>query len=93
MRYENVCIEALRYELPSQSLQTSAIEGALSGLYSRMGIRPGWLETVTGVKARRVWASGEDPATAAANAAQEALDLAGIARSQVDVLVLSLIHI
>ncbi len=87
MRYENVCIEALRYELPSQSLQTSAIEGALSGLYSRMGIRPGWLETVTGVKARRVWASGEDPATAAANAAQEALDLAGIARSQVDVLV------
>ena len=43
MRYENVCIEALRYELPSQSLQTSAIEGALSGLYGRMGIRPGWL--------------------------------------------------
>ena len=48
MRYENVCIEALRYELPSQSLQTSAIEGALSGLYGRMGIRPGWLEAVTG---------------------------------------------
>ncbi|MED5373169.1 MAG: 3-oxoacyl-ACP synthase III [Myxococcota bacterium] len=87
MRYEKVCIEALRYELPRQSLETRAIEGALSPLYTRMGIRPGWLEAVTGVKARRVWGHGEDPEAAAARAAQEALDHAGIARSQVDVLV------
>lgn len=87
MNYTHVCIEALGSQLPSTQLSTASLEQALGPLYARLGIRPGWLETVTGVRSRRVWGAGEDPRAATAQAAQIALDRAGVARSQVDAVV------
>jgi len=87
MRFDKVCIEALSYELPSQVLTTASLESALGPLYSRLGIQPGWLEAVTGIRERRMWGSGEDAELAATRACQKALNEAGVARAQVDVLV------
>lgn len=87
MRYEHVAIDALAYELPSMALRTSAIEGALKPLYSRLGIKPGWLEAVTGIQERRVWAPGTNPSDVATRAAEKALDQARVAREDLDVLV------
>ncbi len=87
MRYQNVCIEALEYELPADVFTTKALELRLAPLYSRLGFRPGWLETVTGIRQRRVWADGDSAVDAAARACQTALDAAGIARNEVGALV------
>lgn len=87
MRYRNVCIEALEYELPQEVLTTKALELRLAPLYKRLGFRPGWLETVTGVRQRRMWAEGEDPIEAAAKASQAALDAGGVSRADVGALV------
>ncbi|MCP4804392.1 MAG: 3-oxoacyl-ACP synthase III [Proteobacteria bacterium] len=87
MRYENVCVEALSHEIPDQVLTTESLESALSPLYNRLGMMPGWLETVTGIKARRMWNAADDAEKAAARAAQKALTEGGVARAQVDVLV------
>ncbi|HJN76117.1 MAG TPA: 3-oxoacyl-ACP synthase III [Myxococcota bacterium] len=87
MRFEKVCIEALSYELPPQVLTTAALESALGPLYSRLGVQPGWLEAVTGIRERRMWAPGDDAVAAASRACDKALEEAGVPRSQVDVLV------
>ena len=87
MRYRNVCIEALEYELPPEVLTTKAMELRLSSLYQRLGFRPGWLETVTGIRARRRWAQDDSAVDAAARAAQSALDTAGISRTEVGALI------
>ena len=87
MRFEKVCIEALAYELPSQVLTTASLESALGPLYARLGVQPGWLEAVTGIQQRRMWGPGEDAVKASGLACQKALDEAGIARAEVDVLV------
>jgi acyl-CoA:acyl-CoA alkyltransferase len=87
MRYRNVCIEALEYELPPEVLTTKAMELRLASLYSRLGFRPGWLETVTGIRERRRWAQDDTAVDAAARAAQAALDAAGISRNEVGALI------
>ena len=89
MLFERVNVEALAYTLPPQVMTTAAIEAALSPLYQRLGIRPGWLEAITGIQERRFWEPGVAPSDAATLAARAALDEARIASSDVDVLVSS----
>ncbi|MFT4977501.1 MAG: 3-oxoacyl-[acyl-carrier-protein] synthase III [Myxococcota bacterium] len=87
MRYQRVCIEGVGHVVPDTEVTTASIESSLSALYSRLGIRPGWLETVTGIRARRFWAPGVKPSQVATRAAERALDEAGISRESVGLLV------
>lgn len=87
MRYQRVCIEAVGYDVPDTVVSTAEIETALAPLYRQMGIRPGFLEAITGIRARRFWDRGVQPSDVATRAAIKALDAAGVARDEVEVLV------
>ena len=73
MRFRDVFVESLVYELPPVSVSTAEIEGELSPLYRRMGITPGWLETVTGIRERRLWRPGVQPSQVATRVGARAL--------------------
>lgn len=87
MRFRSVAIEALAYELPDTAVTTADIESALAPLYGRLGLAPGWIESLTGVRERRFWPAAVRPWQKAARAGASALDAAGVARSEVDVVV------
>jgi 3-oxoacyl-[acyl-carrier-protein] synthase III len=87
MRFHQVCIEGIAHVVPTTEVTTSSSEQSLSALYARLGMRPGWLETVTGIRARRFWAPGVKPSTVATRAAEKLLDETGVAREDVGVLV------
>ena len=73
MRYRQVCIEGLSYVVPTEELQTQEIENELSGLYPKLGMKPGWLQSVTGIRSRRFWPRHLRPSDVATNAAKGVL--------------------
>jgi acyl-CoA:acyl-CoA alkyltransferase len=87
MRYRNVCIESLGYVTPAIEIRTSEIESELSGLYSRLGMKPGWLQAVTGIRARRFWDRQAQPSDVATRAAEAALGRCRLQREQIQALV------
>ena len=72
MKYENVYIESIAYVIPSLEIRTQDIEQEISALYRRLGLRPGWLQTVTGIRARRFWETHLQPSDIATRAAEKA---------------------
>ena len=87
MRFKHVAIEAFAYALPETSVTTSDIEAALAPLYARVALSPGWIEGLTGVTERRFWPTDVRPWQKAAEAGAMAMDAAGLARSELDVLI------
>ncbi len=87
MRYQNVYVNALTYELPYEAVSTAAIEDALKPVYQALRIPSGQLEALTGIKERRWWPRHfkvSDGAIAAGRKALKALNLSG---NDVDVLI------
>ncbi len=67
---------------------TSAwIDEQLASTYKRCGIRPGLLESVAGITARRWWSADTTFDEAAALAGARALEQAGVAPDEVDLLI------
>jgi len=87
VRYESVHIEAISYALPECVVSTQAIEHEIAPLYAKFGMRPGWLESVTGVRERRYWQEGWTPSRAAIHAGRKALHAAGVEARDIDVLI------
>jgi 3-oxoacyl-[acyl-carrier-protein] synthase-3 len=74
VRYESVSIAALGYELPPRVLTSAAIEDRLAPVYERIGLVPGRLELMTGIKERRYWPDHPRPSDVAARAGRHALE-------------------
>ncbi len=87
MRWTDVHVEGMSVVLPSERLTTSALEERIRPLYQRLGFKPGWVEAVTGITERRVWAADESPVAGAVQAGRQALAEAGIRPDQVQALV------
>ena len=87
MRYQNVYIESLSYVIPSLEVRTVDIEHELRALYARLGMKPGWLQAVTGIRARRFWEPHLRPSDVATRAAEKALAQSGVSRSEVQSIV------
>ena len=60
---------------------------AIAPLYKRLGLKPGWLQAVTGIRARRFWERNVRPSDVATNAAQKALSVTSLQRHQIQALV------
>jgi 3-oxoacyl-[acyl-carrier-protein] synthase III len=58
MRYSNVCIESIGYELPKQVVTSAEIEARLAPLYDRLQLPYGRLEMMSGIRERRFWDDG-----------------------------------
>lgn len=87
MRWSDVHVEGLAVVLPSGRLTTATLEDRIRPLYQRLGFKPGWVEAVTGIAERRVWAQGESPVDGAVRAGRAALVEAGIRPDEVGALV------
>ena len=84
MRYSNVCIESIGYELPKHVVTSAEIEARLSPLYDRLQLPYGRLEMMSGIRERRFWDDGVNPSAAAAMAGRKALDQAGILGHEIE---------
>ena len=87
MHYRHVCIESIGYEVPPTILRTVDIEEELAPLYSRLGMKPGWLQSVTGIRARRFWDRHIQPSDVATRAAEIALANSSFQRDKIGALV------
>lgn len=61
MRFENVCIEAIGAQLPTEVWTSLEVEEKLAPLYERLKLPEGRLELMSGIAERRVWAPGTLP--------------------------------
>jgi acyl-CoA:acyl-CoA alkyltransferase len=87
VQYRRVCIEAVAHHVPRTVVTTAEIEAELAPLYRRMGIKPGFLEGVTGIRARRIWDADVQPSKVATVAAQKVLVRTRFPRENIGALV------
>lgn len=87
MKYANVCVEGLAYSLPEEIVTSEELEARLQPLYQRLRLPEGRLELMTGIRERRFWPSRMLPSEQSIVSANRLLDAAGIARSDVGVLI------
>ena len=83
----NVAIEAVAYELAPEIIPSAAIEDQLAATMERLGIRPGLLEELTGIRERRFWAPGVMPSDVATQAAHKVIEQAGIDQDEIGCLI------
>jgi 3-oxoacyl-[acyl-carrier-protein] synthase-3 len=87
MRYHHVAIEALVTEVPQTVITTDSLERMMGRTYQRLGLQPGFLELLTGIRARRFWDAGVQPSDAATIAARRALAESSFDPDQIGILV------
>ena len=80
-------IASLSYEDAPIRVTSEELEMRLADKFAAFDITPGMLETVTGIKARRIWAEGVQPSEVATIAARKAITDAGVDKNQIGVLI------
>jgi 3-oxoacyl-[acyl-carrier-protein] synthase-3 len=87
MKYSQVHIESIGYELPPVVISTAELESRLTPVYQALKMTPGQLELLTGINERRWWEPGYPLSHGAAAAARKALAAADLTAAEVDVLI------
>lgn len=87
LRWTRVHLEAIGVDLPEERLSSAAIERRLAPLYRELGLTPGYLEELTGIRERRVWPPEADLAAPAVRAGAQALARAGMPADQLGAVV------
>lgn len=87
MKYSQVHIEAIGYELPPVVVSTAELESRLSPVYEALNMSPGQLELLTGINERRWWEPGYPLSLGAAAAGRKALAASNLTADDVDVLI------
>ena len=87
MQFKNVVIQSLAAIDAPVKITSTEIGERLRPTMERLGIRPGLIEEISGIKARRFWNNGTQPSDAATLAAEKAIDDAGIDRDKIGVLI------
>ncbi len=87
MKYSQVHIEAIGYELPPVVVSTAELESRLAPVYQALKMSPGQLELLTGINERRWWEPGYQLSQGATAAAKKALTAGGLTGQDIDVLI------
>jgi acyl-CoA:acyl-CoA alkyltransferase len=87
MRFENVSILSITHLDAPHIITSNALEDLLAPTLDRLGMRPGVLEGVAGIKERRFWDEGVQPSEVAARAGALAIERAGINTDEFGVIV------
>jgi 3-oxoacyl-[acyl-carrier-protein] synthase III len=87
MIFQNVAIETVACELAPHIIFSADIERQLAATMERLGMQPGLLEGLTGIRERRFWDPGVMPSEVATRAAEKALAESGISREKIGCLV------
>ena len=87
MRFENVYLESIGTEIPTEVWTSQGIEDRLEPLYSRLKLPQGRLELMSGIAERRVWPAGTVPSGPSIRSGNHAIEAAGIDRKQIGCLI------
>lgn len=87
MYFKNVVIEHMAYALPEDVWSSARVEQALAPTYQRLGLQPGRLEMMTGIRERRHWDAQFLPSEAALLAGKALFQQSEFPRDRVDVLI------
>ncbi len=85
--FSDVGIVSLAAIEAPEVVTSTAIDERLASFYERVDAKPGLLENLAGIKQRRQWPEGFSFMDAAAAAATQALDKAGVDRDQIGLMV------
>jgi 3-oxoacyl-[acyl-carrier-protein] synthase III len=83
MRYKKVCVESFGYELPETIVTSLSLEERLAPIYSKLNLRYGRLEMMTGIRERRLWNDGVTPSQASVKAAEKAISRSGVKKEDI----------
>jgi 3-oxoacyl-[acyl-carrier-protein] synthase-3 len=87
MRYNNVVMDAIGYELAPNVVTAEDLERRLAPLYERLHLKPGQLEQLTGIEESRYWDPDFKLSDGAVRAGRKALAAAGIPADQIGMLI------
>ena len=87
MRYQNVCLEAVSYCLPDETVSSEELERRLEPLYRRLRLPEGRLELMSGIRERRFWEPGVLPSEKSIASGEWVIAAAGIERREIGVLI------
>ena len=85
MRFDQVSISSVSHVDGADRVTSAELETKLAEPMRRLGLQPGFLEGVTGIRARRMWGVEFQPSQAATAAAELAIAQAGIDRSRLGI--------
>ncbi|VTR68555.1 3-Oxoacyl-(Acyl carrier protein) synthase III [Desulfosarcina cetonica] len=85
--FNNVAIEAVAYVLPTKVVTSTEIESQLAATMARLGMKPGMLQGLTGIRERRFWEAGQQASDVATLAAEKVLARTGIPREAIGCLI------
>jgi 3-oxoacyl-[acyl-carrier-protein] synthase-3 len=89
MKYTNVHMESIGYELPPMVVTSGDLEARLMPMYDKLHIAPGQLEALTGISERRWWEEGHMLSDGAATAARKAIEQSNVKAKDVETLIYS----
>lgn len=87
MKYSKVFLDAIGYELAPQVVSSAALEERIAPVYQALGLRPGQLEALTGIRERRWWEEGFPLSEGAIRAGRKALAAAGLKGAELGCLI------
>ena len=87
MKYSNVYIQSLGYELAPVVVTSTELESRLAPLYQALRFVPGQLQALTGIRERRWWEPGYPLSRGAIAAARKALEGSGISPRDIGALI------
>ena len=87
MFFKNVAIEAVACALPTTIITSAEIESQLSATLERIGIKPGIIEGLSGIRERRFWDTDQQASDVATLAAEKVLVKTGIRREAIGCLI------
>ena len=87
MRFENVSICSVAHVDGADRVTSTEIEARLAEPMRRLGLEPGFLEGLTGIRARRMWPIDFQPSQAATAAAKLAIERSGVDPDRLGILI------
>jgi len=87
MKYSNVYINSINYELPPVVVSSAELEQQLEPLYTSLHITPGQLQALTGIRERRWWLPNTPLSQGAAAAGRKALAASNVDASDIGAIV------
>jgi 3-oxoacyl-[acyl-carrier-protein] synthase-3 len=87
MEFENVSVMSIAHAVPPHRISSDWIDSQLSKTMDRLGVHKGLLEQLSGIVARRFWDEGVQPSDVATQAANQAIEKAGIDPSKIGLLI------
>ncbi|MCW8138058.1 MAG: 3-oxoacyl-ACP synthase III [Planctomycetota bacterium] len=78
MLYRSVRLAALGHELPPNVVTSAMLEDALAPVYEQLGLNPGRIELLSGVRERRFWDPGTSPSSVSVRSGRAAIERSGV---------------